>query len=84
MKNPQLHHADAIHLYPDGYDSLDNPCVARPMSYDSDNGFKNRLKLAWMVFTGKADVIVFKAFETEGEFKKTARYRTWKKLKGIK
>jgi hypothetical protein len=79
MKNPSIHHADLIPLYPEGYDSKNNPCVAKPFSYNAPSGLFNRLKLALQVFSGQADIVIFKAAETEEEFKKTPRYVSWKR-----
>lgn len=56
MKNPNL-----ILIYPDRNTLFDcDTCIngkwmpARPIGL---SGFSNRIKLAWMVFTGKADAV---------------------------
>lgn len=73
------HDADLIPLYPEGYDANGKPCIARLFSYQKPLTFLERLKLAYEVFAEKADVVTFKAQETEEEFKRTPRYATWKR-----
>jgi hypothetical protein len=80
MRNPELHHADCICLYPEGYDEKSGkPYVVRPFGYKKKRGFLHRLKLAFSVFTGKLDAVEFKGDETEESFKRTTRYARWKR-----
>jgi len=56
MRVPSIHVADAIKLQ-DEEANIDGKWVlARPLPYEN---WKQRWKLAWMVFTGKADVVTW-------------------------
>jgi hypothetical protein len=59
MKTPMIFSADEIKLW--GVQSAGKNGLwtqARPMSYSGFN-IKRRLSAAWMVFTGKADVLIW-------------------------
>jgi hypothetical protein len=80
MRNPELHHADLICLYPEERDGKNGkPYIVRPFSYEKKSGFLHRLKLALSVFMGKLDAVEFKGDETEEDFKRTIRYARWKR-----
>ena len=57
MKNPNLISMYGIHNLLDSQACIDGKWVpARPIGLSY---FSNRIKLAWMVFTGKADALIW-------------------------
>ena len=56
MKYPSLVHADQLVENETQAEIDGNYVVARPLGYPS---LFNRIRLAWMVFTGRADALIY-------------------------